>query len=75
MDMQELASLYRHLPGGLARGPGELASPQHMDMYYLAPLYSHLPLPGGLARGPGEPASPLHMDMQELPLPPFTALT
>jgi hypothetical protein len=55
MDMHRLAPLYSHLTGGLARGPGELASPQNMDMkvvHGLAPLYSHLP--GGLAKGPCE---------------------
>jgi hypothetical protein len=59
--MHELAPLYSHLPGGLARGPVELASPQHVDMQGLAPFYTHLP--GGLARWPGELAYPLHMDM------------
>ncbi len=53
---------YIYLSGRLARGPVELASPQHMDKQGQAPLYSHLP--GRLARGPGELASPQHMVMQ-----------
>ncbi len=43
MDMHGRSPLYSHLPGGLARGPGELASPQHMDMkvvHGLASLYA-----------------------------------
>ncbi len=43
MDMHGLANFYSHLPGGLAGGPSELASPQHMDMkvvHGLAPPFT-----------------------------------